>query len=353
MERKFETNTHIAEILDVSTYEGPFSYESLWSGEEESEREEGRLVCDDYRHDLLGEQLVHEANLVFDADKPLADYGVKSIKATKFGSPREYNFTTDWLDLEVTVDEAFFDKALAAIDDPKNRKAIVDYCKAHWVSNDGFSSSMLNRVSRLSLDHWRHSHYGTHLSTDAEIEAAVMADLAEAIVHLRYGTGDDDFREFGAILVLLWLFEYPEDFTGDEWPWMTTQMFEHMRGNSSLSAFCTVLDKDEIAARFGDHMCRFDAFQEQVEKEKSKYLESDFPDPAHAKATVDRFTENVKKYLDDRRRDELDVISENIGSGDEAVCAKLDEFRQEWNESVYAALRKLWGKDYDDVRDSV
>ena len=33
----FSTSTRIAPIVDVSTYEGPFSYDSLWQDDEETE----------------------------------------------------------------------------------------------------------------------------------------------------------------------------------------------------------------------------------------------------------------------------------------------------------------------------
>ena len=89
--KTFVTNTSIAPVCDVSTYEGPFSYESLWQCDEEAEREEGRLVCNDYKSSEMGERIVKEANLVFERYKPLAYYGVVSIKATKFGSPREFD----------------------------------------------------------------------------------------------------------------------------------------------------------------------------------------------------------------------------------------------------------------------
>ena len=48
MNKMFVTNTQIAPIVDVSTYEGPFSYEHLWQDDEAAEREEGRVVCWDY-----------------------------------------------------------------------------------------------------------------------------------------------------------------------------------------------------------------------------------------------------------------------------------------------------------------
>ena len=90
MGRTFQTSTRIAPIVDVSTYYGPFDYESLWQGDEDAEREEGRFVCNDYDHAKMGDRIVEEANRVFDAERPLSEYGVVSIRATKFGSPREF-----------------------------------------------------------------------------------------------------------------------------------------------------------------------------------------------------------------------------------------------------------------------
>lgn len=90
MNKTFVTNTQIAPIVDVSTYDGPFSYENLWERDELAEREEGRVICWDYDSKKLGERLVEEANKVFEAEKPLIEYGVVEIRATKLGSPREF-----------------------------------------------------------------------------------------------------------------------------------------------------------------------------------------------------------------------------------------------------------------------
>lgn len=90
MNKTFFTSTRIAPIVNVSTYEGPFDYESLWRSDEYAEREEGRFVCNDYDHAKMGDRIVEEANRVFDAERPLSQYGVVSIRATRFGSPREF-----------------------------------------------------------------------------------------------------------------------------------------------------------------------------------------------------------------------------------------------------------------------
>lgn len=91
MNTTLHTSTNIAPIVDVSTYDGgPFSYESLWQSDEDAEREEGRFVCDDYDFAKIGNRIVEEANRVFEAERPLSQYGVVSIRATKFSSPREF-----------------------------------------------------------------------------------------------------------------------------------------------------------------------------------------------------------------------------------------------------------------------
>lgn len=360
MNKTFMTNTQIAPIVDVSTYEGPFSYESLWQDEEESERDEGRVVCWDYDSKKMGERIVEEANRVFERDKPLKDFGVVEIKAARFGSPREYNFMTDWLDLHVTVDDSFFEKARKAILDPENRKAIVKHCKDHWVSKDGFNSFMLNRVQNLSLNWWEHEHYGRHMSTDEEIEAAVMADLQEALALLESETSEDMYRDFGAVLALLWRFEYPGDFDGglsESWSgsWVTDQMEENLRCNSSISEFCTVLDKDEIRERFGAHMVDFDGHRKEFKADLDKYRSADFDNKARIEKVCELFERKVGKLFNELEDAQLDVIA-NHATGDKSkdgnVNDLLDSFREEEVEAELSpsALARIWGEASHEVQ---
>lgn len=354
MNKTFVTNTHIAPIVDVSTYDGPFSYEHLWQDDETYEREEGRVVCWDYDSKKMGERLVKEANKVFEAERPLAGYGVVEISATKFGSPREYNFMSDWLDLSVKVDESFFDKARTAIFDPKNRKAIVELCKDHWVSKDGFHSSMLNRVQDLSLNWWEHHHYGRHMSTDEEVEEAVMADLQEVLTLLENETSEDEYRDFGAILALLWLFEYPCDFDegcSETWSgsWVTDRMEENLRGNGSISEFCTVLDKDEIRERFGARMVDFDERRKEFRADLGKYRSMDFENTAMIEKVCELFGRKVGKVFDEIEDSQLNVIA-NYATGDKSkdwiVNDRLDAFREDEVEAKLASsvLSRLWGE---------
>lgn len=351
MNKTFMTNTRIAPIVDVSTYYGPFSYEYLWQDDEAAERDEGRVVCWDYDSKKMGERIVEEANKVFEAEKPLAGYGVVEIRATKFGSPREYNFTSDWLDLSVKVDDSFFEKARKAILDPENRKAIVEHCKDHWVSRDGFISSMLNRVRDLSLNWWEHHHCGRHMSTDEEIEEAVMSDLQEVLVMLEEETDEDELRDFGAILALLWRFEYPGDFDRrlpESWSgsWVTDRMVENLLCNSSVSEFCTVLDKDEIRERFGTHMVDFDGRRKEFKADLVKYLSADFENKTRTEKACKLFERKAGKVFDELEDAQLDIIA-NHATGDKSKDGKvndlLDDFREEVEKSTDSAhFSQLW-----------
>ena len=350
------TSTRIAPIVNVSTYDGPFSYESLWEDDEREERDEGNFVCDDYSHAKLGEAIVEEANRVFDSEKPLAKYGVSRIHATAFGSPREYNFMTDWLDLRVRiVKRKFFRLAKKAVFDPKNRAKIVGYAGENWVSYDGFCSSMLNRISNLSRDYWKHTHYGTHMATDKEVEDALLADLEEAFDHLENGTGDDDFREFGAILALLWLIEYPGDFErcGESpiygsWitdessiygSWVTDEMMEAFRGHRFLGDFCTILKPGDLDRKVADALIDFDAYRTQVKTECDKYLKCGVGEASQAKAK--NWLEAVLKKVDEwesKQRGRVELYAPEW----DKVRKELDELREEWDARLKVGWKDAW-----------
>lgn len=346
----FNTSTRIAPIVDVSTYyEGPFSYESLWDADEEFEREEGRIVCDDYDFAKLGKRIVEEANKVFKAEKPLEEYGVVSIRATKFGSPREYNFMTDWLDLDVEVDDSFWEKAKSAIFDPGNRTAIVTYTGDHWVTRDGFTSAMLNRVSDLSRDYWKHEHYGTHMATDKEVEDALLADLEDAFAALSTETSDDEFREFGAILALLWLIKYPGDFDrsrSESWSgsWVTNMVVDSLTGNSSLSEFCTVLERDDVKERYPEYS-ELDADLDKSERDlrhtHEEYVKSDVPDAAKERSW--NYLRSLLDVVAGYRREAHDAVANWHPDHPENARDELRELKERWDaEADSGTWRRFW-----------
>lgn len=343
MNKMFSTSTRIAPIVDVSTYYGPFGYESLWGADEESEREEGRFVCDDYDSAKMAKRIVEEANRVFEAERPLSQYGVVSIKATKFGSPREYNFMTDWLDLDVEVDDSFWQLAKEAILKPENRARIVGYAGDHWVSRDGFTSFMLDRISGLSRDCWKGEHYGTHMATDKEVEDALLADLEDAFNALASETSEDEFREFGAILALLWLVEYPSDFdsSGDSFygSWVTDEMVESIQQHSSLSEFCTILERSELVEKVGDSFIDFDGFVKELERSYEKYARSGVGEESQARAKA--WLETVRKDVDGWKEKQTNVVEWNAPKWD-AIKSELDELREDWDARLEAGWPGAW-----------
>lgn len=345
MTHTFTADTHLALIVHVGTYEDVFGYDSLWKSDAEAEEQEGMVVCNDYDSKKMGERIVEEANRVFAAEKPLAKYGVKEIEATKFCSPREYNFMTDWLDLRVTVDDTFFDKARDTILDPANRRLVIDTTVECWVSRDGFISAMLDRVHGLSRDQWRHKHRGTHLSTDDEVYAAITADVSDALVEMRDGTGCNETEQMSVMLKLLWSIEYPDDFKDPYWGWVADSMLEHLRGNSSLSEFCTVLDKDEVKAKFGDEMVDLDAYLRERREECERYRAREFEDPERARRVSENYERLLSKRIDELKDDQLQAIRDYMP--DEArVRAELRKFRTEtWAAMVATVFDRQYWRD--------
>ena len=350
----FVTNTHIAPIVDVAMYEGPFSYDSLWSGDEDAEETEGGVVCWDYELKKLGERIVKEVNSIFADEKPLAKYGVAEIKATEFKSPREYNFMTDWLNLHVYVDKQFFTLAKQAILKKENRSTIVEHCREFWVSKDGFGSLMLDRVQKLSLDRWKHKTYGLHMATDQEIENALTADLCDVFDKLENEQDEDMYRDFGAVLALLWRIEYPGDFdqkVSESWSgsWVTDRVVDNLRCNSSLSEFCTVLDKDDLKTRFGEHMFDSETWLREFDKDGEKYLACEFADSDRTKKLWEEYRKLVLVAMGNVDREQRDIIRRYATSDkqrDAEINELLDGFREEKVKEYLGteALGILWGK---------
>lgn len=339
MLKHLKTNTRIAPIVDVSTYDcGPFSYESLWMGDAEAEREEGRFVCDDYSHERIGERLVQVANRVFNKHKPLEKYGVVRIKATGFGSPAYYNFETDWLDLTVSVDSQFFTLARQAILKKSNRKAIVKYAGDNWVSYDGFMSSMLDRLQELSRDTWKARYYGAHMATDAEVEAALVADICDAFDNLKDGVRSNECQDAGAILALLWLIEYPND-RDSGFGWVSDEMYEYIRGNSSLSEFCTVLTQEEVYKEVGESLIDFDGFMLTADAQYKKYVESGVGEDSKSRAKA--WLETVRKDVQDWESRQAAIISNGAPKWDD-VKKGIAGLKEEWEEKLNIGWPGAW-----------
>ena len=197
-------------------------------------------------------------------------------------------------------------------------------------------------------------------STDEEVEAAVLADLQEVLTFLETETSEDEYRDFGAILALLWRFEYPGDFDrslSESWSgsWVTGLMEENLHDNGSISEFCTVLDKDEIRERFGAHMVDFDGRRKAFKTDLDKYRSMDFENKARIEKVCELYGRKMGKIFDELENSQLDVIA-NHATGDKSkdwiVNDRLDTFREEEVEAKLASsvLARLWGEASHEVQ---
>lgn len=308
--KTFQTTTCIAPIISVGTYWGHFDYESLWSDDEREEREEGRYVCNDYSHQKLGEALVAEATNVFAHEKPFEDVGVLAIRAVSFGSPREYNFGDDWLDLSFDVADDFLDRAERKVFDPKYEKRFRKYIEDHWCSRDGFISSM---------------------------PAGCLDDMHEVFRQLREDDcGIDDMRCFGSVVALLYEAarqdgELVDDEDDAFYASMTGQLLGRFTGNHSLSEFCTILDKDEAGKLYpgaGPMLARAEAGRRELADKLAKYCETDVPDSAKEKARKE--VDERAKWIDDFA-DRVRGAIELWHPDSDRVKAELAELEGTWN----------------------
>lgn len=322
MTMKFQTNTEIAPIISVCTYWGPLDYDSMWNYEQRNLEEEGQLVCDDFDYAAYKDAIVAEANRVFEDTSLEEDLGIVSIKATSMFSPREYNFRGDSLNLEVEVNSCFFTEAKTVLLHPANRTIVDEYIKDHWRSRDGFISFMPIQDSDDLYE---------------LLEQAIGA-----------GTFEDECREFGSILSLMWHLTESKDYG------LTDCICERLSDNHSLSEFCTVLDPEEClrlypeAARF---KASLDEMESRIEKQYQGYLCALVPgdDVAYrnaknyrngVNAIIGRTWSSVQNCIrwnhTDRGSDEAKALAR------ERVKAGIEELREKWDLDCERGWRELW-----------
>jgi len=311
-----ETSTDIVPLINVGTYWGPFEYERIWGNDIYNYKEdEGAIVCDDYDHAKFGEMLVEESNRIFEDEKPMSEYGVLSIKATKFWSPREYNFTDDRLYLDIEVTDDFLEKAVKIIMAPENKEKVSKYMEDNWKTRDGFISSM------PAESYW-------------ELEQ-LFQDLGDGTIEsYDYELG------WGSVVALLWLVteNSSEDLTEGE-GYLTELLEERVTGNHSLSEFCTILGRQEAISTYKEHTMNFGKFKAQLDRDIAKYCESGVPKDSCEKA--ERYKKRVLDLVNDYEERQDELIA-SFHPDYEQVTKYLDELREEWEETRDKKLEELW-----------
>lgn len=287
----FATSTLIVPLLDVGTYWGPYRYEDLWGEEEKDIRDSGGIVCGDYNYRKLGEALCEDATAVFRAEKVLANDGVLDIRAVDFHSPREYNFSEDWLSLEFDVSGDFFDRAEKRIFDPRYRETFEKYISDHWVSRDGFISFM---------------------------DVSALDDMWETIRFLREipARFTDSERYFGSVAALLLVAAVMDGrLTGEEDEFSLTlsgKLFTRFTERHSLDEFCTVLNGDDVRRLYpvaSSLLTRSESKRKKLSEDLAKYALCGVPPEAVDKATVEM--DGKRKWLDGFENDVRETVAGN------------------------------------------
>lgn len=313
--KTYETSTNIANVINVGTYWGPFNYDDLWGEEERIEREdEGNFVCDDYDSRKFKDTIVKEVNRVLDDAKPLEEYGVVSIKATSMGSPKEYNFRDDWLDLEFTVEDDFLDRAEKAIFDPEYHDLLEKFIRENWCSRDGFVSSM---------------------------PAQDLDEMHKVFEMVRTETcGIDDMRAFGSIIQLLREIEKHENRMSSEDGLiegsLTEQLYLNISENYLLGDFCTILSREEAEKIYPSlFLGVIDDARKQLDEGLEKYRFSGVGEDAINKAEevvkerhkrLDAYCKKMHEEVEWFHPGNPDEVRERLGELKEAYSEEFGDF---------------------------
>lgn len=134
---KIKTTTRVFRFIDVSFYESSaspsFVFESAISGLEEYE-EEDDFDFDKYCNDFIP-YIQNWANTVAENMK---EYGLNGIKVESIGHPREYNFYSDWANIEIDIDDNWDNMALSKIKELIKDKKCIEYFNNNFKTVSGY-----------------------------------------------------------------------------------------------------------------------------------------------------------------------------------------------------------------------
>ena len=205
---------------------------------------------------------------------------------------------------------------------PVNETIVDEYIKRHWHSRDGF-------ISLMPIQ-----------------DRDDLREVLERVIST--GTFEDECREFGSILALMWHMTESQDYG------LTDRLCERLLNSHSLSEFCTVLDPEEClrlypeAARF---KASLDEMESRLEKQYQQYLCAQIPgkDTSCQKAknyrngvnaiigkTWRRVQNRIRWSHTDRGSDEDKALAR------ERVKAGIEELREKWDLECERGWKELW-----------
>lgn len=294
----FETSTHIWPVCQVGGYDGqvldpdvvlcPGDYQYNLDDEEPGMR----IVSWEFRCDEWDKAVVEAAQKAFDKNKPLEKWGVK-VKVTGYGHPKEYNFTTDWLDLTVDIgdEREFVKKAVEELKKDEHRRKIDEFIKENWHSRDGFNSWMSETYREFFDD--------------------AKSFLGDSSNEMNCWGGE---RFLGEVLTLLSLIEGDLDDNEENlygYGDITEEIVEDLSENHSADEFYLVYDYRKLCERHGVKLIDFDPIRDEIDDVVQKYVDS-FGDDAEQSKKAKKWQKDANKRLDELENEQFDVLDNAV-----------------------------------------
>ncbi len=156
------TNTNLFPLFSVGTYDGQACSTDYLIDSDSIDQDfkdgyvgyNAEMYWDGFSFDLFKKDIINIASnytaYIFDEVKKL-NLGIKSIKTLDIDSPREYNFATDTLGFELTVNNNFYKNLVKIINklDETKRNSLAKYLYDNFTSYDGFMSWTANNIPSL------------------------------------------------------------------------------------------------------------------------------------------------------------------------------------------------------------
>lgn len=206
----FNIDSNLFPLVCVQMYEtqlSPMAYEdymrSLDEGEPDGDFTYYTVDYSDWKKELVtvATNYIKENFL-----KVLKKYGVEDIKGTGIWSPREYNFTGDALDMEITMQdgwEAIMERSLQTFSEISDCRRYV--CE-NWHSRSGFISFMPKSVEDVLTESDEERRLAAYL-TLALVYEDVLEPAGDSLENL-WEAGMYEFSDYDHINVL-------EEYLGD------------------------------------------------------------------------------------------------------------------------------------------
>jgi len=138
---KYNLNTNLIPIFSGT-------YETIWQPNEFDD--EGNELNIDYDHKDLMKSIVtifkENENYILKELQEKASFIKKIVFTNTFSSPREYNFNTDTIDFDLTINKKELNKVLK---DLEHNQDFKNFLKENYSSYDGFMSFTPNNYNEI------------------------------------------------------------------------------------------------------------------------------------------------------------------------------------------------------------